>query len=124
MDTFADRFTGPDAVSALPVVADDRVLGVIGRKRLQRLGRRKFGALRAEAVMVVPPQAPNLAPDDPLWDAIDTLNGAGLDGLAVVDGGRFAGMITREAIAVVMHQRVAARGAKQGGAADPGGGLR
>ena len=78
MDTFADRFTGPDAVSALPVVVDDRVLGVIGRKRLQRLGRRKFGATRAEGVMAAPPQAPYLAPGDALWDAMDTLNGAGL----------------------------------------------
>jgi Zn-dependent protease/CBS domain-containing protein len=124
VDTFADRFTGPDAVSALPVVEDDRVLGVIGRKRLQRLGRRKFGATRAEGVMVVPPQAPNLAPGDPLWDVVDTLNASGLDGLAVVDGGRFAGMITREAVAVVMRQRVAAGAANPGGAPNPRRGQR
>jgi len=111
VDTFADRFSGPDAVSALPVVADEKVLGVIGRKRLQRLGRRRFAATRAEGVMAVPPQAPLLAPGDALWDVVDTLNGSGQDGLAVVDGGRFAGMITREGIAVVMRQRVASSAA-------------
>ena len=111
VDTFADRFSGPDAVSALPVVADEQVLGVIGRKRLQRLGRRRFAATRAEGVMAVPPQAPLLAPGDALWDVVDTLNGSGQDGLAVVDGGRFAGMITREGIAVVMRQRVASSAA-------------
>jgi Zn-dependent protease/CBS domain-containing protein len=124
VDTFADRFSGPDAVSALPVVEDGRVLGVIGKKRLQRLGRRRLGATRAEDVMVVPPQAPILAPGDPLWDVVDTLNASGLDGLAVVDGGLFAGMITREAIAVVMRQRIAAGGAKAGGGAESGGGAK
>ncbi len=107
VDTFADRFRGPDAVSALPVVEGDRVLGVIGRRRLQRLGRRKLGATRAEGAMAVPPQAPLLAPGDALWDAVNTLNDSGLDGLAVADGGRFAGMITREAVAAVIRLRVA-----------------
>ena len=32
--------------------------------------------------MAAPPQAPFLAPADALWDAVDTLNTAGLDGLA------------------------------------------
>ncbi len=108
VDTFADRFAGPDAVSALPVVEGDRVLGVIGKRRLQRLGRRRLGATRAEAVMAVPPQAPFLVAGDALWHAVDTLNQAGLDGLAVVEEGRLAGMITRETVAAVIRRRVAA----------------
>jgi Zn-dependent protease len=116
IDTFADRLQGPDAVSALPVVRGETVLGVIGRKRLQRLGRRKFGALRAEDVMAVPPLAPHLAPGDALWDAVDTLNQSGLDGLVVVDEGRLAGMITREAVATVIKQRLAS-----GAVAEPAG---
>ena len=111
IDTFADRFQGPDAVSALPVVRDETVLGVIGKKRLQRLGRRKFGTTRAEDVMAVPPQAPCLAPGDALWDSLETMNRNGLEGLAVVDDGRFAGMITREAVGAVIRQRVASRAA-------------
>ena len=34
----------------------------IGRKRLVRLGRRRFGGTRVEDVMAAPPQAPVLAP--------------------------------------------------------------
>jgi Zn-dependent protease/CBS domain-containing protein len=109
IDTFADRFQGPDAVSALPVVRDETVLGVIGRRRLQRLGRRKFGTMRAEDVMAVPPQAPYQDPGDTLWSSLETLNQNGLEGLAVVVEGRFAGMITREAVGVVIRQRIASR---------------
>jgi Zn-dependent protease/predicted transcriptional regulator len=108
VDTFADRFQGPDAVSAVPVVEDDRVVGVIGARRLKRLGRRSFGTTRAEAIMAVPPQAPILAGGDSLWDAVEVLNSIGLDGLAVAVEGRLAGMITREAVAGVIQARVAA----------------
>ena len=108
VDTFADRFAGTDAVSALPVVEGDRVLGVIGKRRLQRLGRRRLGATRAGDVMAVPPQAPFLGSGDALWSAVDILNQAGLDGLAVVEDGRLAGMVTREAVAAVIRRRVAA----------------
>jgi len=116
VDTFADRFAGPDAVSAMPVVEGDRVLGVIGKRRLQRLGRRRLGATRAEDVMAAPPQAPFLGAGDALWPAVDILNQAGLDGLAVVEDGRLAGMVTREAVAAVIRRRVAA-----GHATTPGG---
>lgn len=109
VDTFADRFQGPDAVTAIPVVEDEVVLGVIGMRRLQRLGRRKFGTVRAADVMAAPPQAPFLALRDALWDAVDTINQAGLDGMAVVDEGRFAGMVTRESIAEVIRSRLEGR---------------
>ena len=61
-------------LSCLPVVDDETVLGVIGVKRLQRLGRRKFAATRAADVMASPPQAPFLAPGDDLWDAVELMN--------------------------------------------------
>jgi Zn-dependent protease len=111
VDTFADRYQGPDAVTAVPVVEDERALGVIGAKRLRRLGRRRLGTVRAMDVMAAPPQAPFLSAGDALWDAVDTLNQAGLDGLVVVEDGRFIGIITREAVAKVIRDRVQARGA-------------
>jgi CBS domain-containing protein len=111
VDTFADRFQGPDAVPAVPVVEDERALGVIGARRLRRLGRRRFGTVRAVDVMAAPPQAPFLAAGDALWDAVDTLNQAGVEGLVVVEDGRFVGIITREALAGVVRDRVQARGA-------------
>jgi Zn-dependent protease len=111
VDTFADRYQGPDAVTAVPVVEDERALGVIGAKRLRRPSRRRLGTVRAMDVMAAPPQAPFLSAGDALWDAVDTLNQAGLDGLVVVEDGRFIGIITREAVAKVIRDRVQARGA-------------
>jgi Zn-dependent protease/CBS domain-containing protein len=109
IDTFASRFEGPDAVTAMPVVEDDVVVGVLGRKRLMRLGRRRFGGTRVDEVMAVPPRAPVLAPSDALWDAVELLNEAGLDGLAVAEGGHLAGLVTRDGLANVIRLHAASR---------------
>ncbi len=114
IDTFANRFEGPDAVTALPVVDDDLVVGVLGRKRLVRLGRRRFGKTRVDEVMAAPPQVPLLAPDDALWDAVELMNEAGLDGLAVADGGHLAGLITRDSLTDTIRLRAASRAAAGG----------
>ena len=111
VDTFASRYEGPDAVPALAVVDDERVLGIVGRKRLQRLGRRRFGSTRAADVMSVPPAAPLLAPDDALWDALDVMNAGGLEGLAVAVEGRLAGMLTRDGVAQAVRTRAQAEAA-------------
>ena len=116
VDTFADRYEGPGAVSAMPVVDDDRVLGIISRRRLQRLGRRRFGSTRAADVMASPPQTPLLAPDDPLWDALDAMNSNGLEGLAVAAEGRLAGMLTRDSVSEAVRARAAADAARTTGA--------
>lgn len=110
VDTFAGRYEGPEGVPALPVVSDDRVVGVIGLGRLRRLGRRRFGSTRAADVMASPPAAPVLEPGDSLWDAVDLMHRQGLDALAVAEGGRLAGLLTRESIGEVVRRRVAARG--------------
>lgn len=112
IDTFADRYEGPDGVPAMPVVDDDRVVGIVGRRRLQRLGRRRFGQTRAADVMAVPPQAPVLAPGDPLWDALDVMNSGGIEGLAVAVEGRLAGMLTRDSVSEAVRTRAAAEAAR------------
>jgi Zn-dependent protease/CBS domain-containing protein len=105
VDTFADRFDGEDGISALPVMEDDTVLGVIGIKRLQRLGRRRFAATRAAEVMVAPPAARFLEPREDLWTAVELMNRLGYDGLAVVEDGVFAGMVVRESIGELIMTR-------------------
>ena len=114
VDTFADRYEGPEGVPAMPVVDDDRVLGIIGRRRLQRLGRRRFGSTRAIDVMAAPPQTPVLTPDDPLWDALDAMNTGGLEGLAVAVEGRLTGMLTRDSVSEAVRLRAAAEAARSG----------
>ena len=102
VDTFADRYQGEGAMAALPVVDDGLVVGVVGVRGLQRLGRRRFAKTRAADVMAVPPQAPILAPGDPLWDAVDLMNTQGLDGLAVAIDGRLEGLLTRDSIGALV----------------------
>jgi Zn-dependent protease len=114
IDTFASRYEGEDGVSALAVVDDDRVVGVLGVRRVRRLGRRKFADTRVADVMTTPPQAPLLAPDDDLWDALDLINQSGLDGLAVAEDGRLAGMLTRRSLGNAVRTLVAARGGAAG----------
>jgi CBS domain-containing protein len=114
IDTFADRYEGPEGVPAMPVVDDDRVLGIIGRRRLQRLGRRRFGSTRAVDVMAAPPHTPVLAPEDPLWDALDVMNTGGLEGLAVAVEGRLTGMLTRDGVSEAVRLRAAGQAARSG----------
>jgi Zn-dependent protease len=120
VDTFADRFEGPDGQSCLPVVDDGQVVGVIGARRLKRLGRRRFAATRAADVMASPPAAPLLAPGDDLWTAVELMNRLGYDGLAVVDDGELAGVVTRESIGVLIARR--SGGAPTAGETGPGNG--
>ena len=114
IDTFADRFEGENGVSAMAVVDDERVVGVLGARRLQRLGRRKFASTRVADVMATPPQVPVLAPEDELWGALDLVNQSGLDGVAVAEDGRLAGMLTRRSLSAAVRDRMAAQ---QGGTA-------
>jgi len=105
IDTFADRYQGEDGISCLPVMEDETVLGVVGAKRLQRLGRRKFAATRAADVMATPPAARFLAPGEDLWAAVEMMNRLGYDGLAVVEEGALVGMVTRESIGDLLRAR-------------------
>jgi Zn-dependent protease/predicted transcriptional regulator len=114
IDTFADRYEGPEGVPAIPVVDEEQVLGIISRRRLQRLGRRRFGTTRAADVMAVPPLAPVLSPDDPLWEALDVMNNGGLEGLAVAVEGRLTGILTRDSVSDAVRTRAAAEAARAG----------
>jgi Zn-dependent protease/CBS domain-containing protein len=112
VDTFADRFEGEDRLPSLPVIDEERVVGVIGVRRLQRLGRRKFATTRAGDAMTTPPQAPFLSPDGDLWEAVDRMNQLGQEGLAVVDAdGGLVGMLTRDSVGEVVRTRSGDRAA-------------
>ncbi len=117
IDTFAERFAGEDRISCLPVVEDETVVGVIGARRLARLGRRKFAATRAADVMASPPAARFLQPGEDLWTAVEMMNRLGYEGLAVVDGGELIGMVTGEAIGELLRER-----SGEAGPVAPGGG--
>ncbi len=108
LDTFLERFGGPEGATSLPVIADDAPVGVVGMAKLRRIGRKAWATTRAAEVMVTPPAAPFLRPDDLVWTALQLLQKSGVDGLAVVEDGRVAGMLTRRAAAEAIRDRMAA----------------
>ena len=110
VDTFADRLMQGGDGSALPVVRDDEVLGVIGAGQLRRLRRGAWQTTRAEDVMIGPPSMSTLAPSDSLWSALDRLRRTGLDGLPVMEAGGFVGLVTRRLIATAIQDRAKLRG--------------
>lgn len=110
VDTFADQLIEGGDGSALPVVRDAEVVGVIGATQLRRLGRRAWPTTRAEDVMVGPPSMSSLAPTDSLWAALDRLRRTGLDGLPVMADETFIGLLTRRLVATTIQDRARLRG--------------
>ena len=112
VDVFVDRYVPDGLASTLPVVAEGQVVGVIGLDRIRRLGRRAWSTTRAEDIMARPPDAPLLHADRPLWEALDDLRRAGVDGLAVVTSDAedaLRGVLTRRGATAAIRERLARR---------------
>ena len=110
VDTFADRVLGGPEATAVTVLRDDEVVGLIGATQLRRVGRRNWSTTRAEDLMVSPPNLPLIGADDTLWSALDRLRRTNLDGLPVVEGVRLLGVITRQAIVATIQSRARVEG--------------
>jgi Zn-dependent protease len=110
VDTFAERLLESGDGSALPVLRDDEVVGLIGATQLKRLRKGAWATTRAEDLMVAPPRLPFIAARDTLWSALDRLRRTGLDGLPVVDAGALLGIVTRQGIAETIQDRAKLRG--------------
>ncbi len=104
VDTFGDEFKRDGGVS-VAVVADNRLLGLIGISQLRRLGRRAWTTTRAGDLMVTPPVLPTLTPDEALWPAVEALRRSGLDGLPVVRDADLLGVLTRRAVLATIASR-------------------
>jgi Zn-dependent protease/CBS domain-containing protein len=110
VDTFGDRLLESGEGSAMTVLRDEEILGVIGATQLRRLRRGAWPTTRAEDLMVSPPRLPFVDARDTLWSALDRLRRSGLDGLPVVDAGALLGIVTRQGIAETIQDRAKLRG--------------
>ena len=123
VDTFADQLLdGEVPTTAIPVLQDDAVVGILGVRQVRRLRPAERTTARVEDVMARPPRLPFVAPGDGLIAAVERLQRAGLDGLPVVSDAHLVGVLTRRSIGLAVQARIAARRGATAASAAPAAG--
>ena len=111
LDTFAAQVLEMPGGS-VPVVTGPDVVGVLGERQVRRVRRDRWSETRASDVMTASDGLPTIGPETNLRSAFDQLLRMGVDGLPVFEAGALVGLVTRRAVAQVIHDHtVAARGA-------------
>jgi len=105
LDTFAAQYLATGEGTSLPVMRDERLLGLIGISQLRRIRQSAWPTMRAADVNVSPPALPTLAPEDELWGALERLRRTGLDGLPVLRGSELLGVLTRRGVVNAIQSR-------------------
>lgn len=90
-----ERYVLPGARRAVPVVDDDRVVGIVTLADISRVPLERRSATRVEEIMIGPERLVTAGPGTPLQDAIDALGRGDYEQLPVVDDGRLVGLLTR-----------------------------
>ncbi|MEW5991452.1 MAG: site-2 protease family protein [Chloroflexota bacterium] len=109
VDTFAAQLLdGSVPTTAIAVIHDDEVVGILGVRQVQRLRPAELAQKRVEDVMARPPRLPIVGSSDGLVGAVERLQRSGLDGLPVVDRGRLVGVLTRRSIGLAVQARTGA----------------
>jgi Zn-dependent protease len=109
VDAFAGQILDDHVTTSVPVVSDSALVGLIGVSQLRRVARRKWADLRAVDVMVARLSLPALAEGDDLWAGLELLRRTGLDGIPVMAGPAFLGILTRRAAVAAIQARAADR---------------
>jgi CBS domain-containing protein len=105
LDTFAAVLSGPEPVSAVRVMTGERLVGLVGRRELRRVGRSAWPRTQAATAMTPADLLPAVALGDALSSALERLQAAGVEGLPVVESGQLVGILTRYGIGRLVHER-------------------
>jgi Zn-dependent protease/CBS domain-containing protein len=106
VDTLAAQLLDREStMTAVPVVHDDVVVGMLGVREIRRLRPNKWATTRVEDVMAKPPRLPIVAARDTLIAALERLQRANLDGVPVLDGETLVGVLTRRSVGQLLHDR-------------------
>ncbi len=105
LDTFAAVLSGPDSVPLVRVMAGDRFVGLVGPRELRRARRSAWQRTQASLAMLPAESLAVAAPGDGLRSAASRLWAAGVDGLPVIEGGQLVGILTRQGIGRLVHER-------------------
>ena len=105
LDTFAGQVLDGSSSMALPVTRGTELLGVIGASQLRRVRQDRWATTRAEDLMISPPALLVVSPETTIRAALVGLGRTGIDALPVMEGGIFAGLLTRRAVAAAIQGR-------------------
>ncbi len=109
LDLFAEAYLREGIGTAALVERSGQVVGVLGTGQIRRVPRRRWKEARAETAMAPIDTIPRVAPDAPLWPALESLERSGLDALIVAPGSpdEEVSLITRASVSRVIRARVA-----------------
>lgn len=110
LDTFAARVLDGSLGPALPVVRDQKLVGLVGAVQLRSVPERNWSSTRTADVMIDVADLPLVGPGESLSDGLERLRISHLDGLPVRDGATLRGVLTRRSIAVALRARADLRG--------------
>jgi len=95
----------PLGLRSLPVVADERVAGLVTLHDINQVPRDDWMARRAGDVMVPIEETKTTTPDENLWEALVRMTSEEVNQLPVVSEGRLEGMLTRAGILTFLRMR-------------------
>jgi Zn-dependent protease/CBS domain-containing protein len=110
LDTLAGSILDGTVGPALPVVADDAMVGMVGAAQVRSVPRKRWPLTRVADVMIRRESVPVATPDEDISNALERLRTSRLDGLPVLDGPTLRGVVTRRSIAAMVAARADARG--------------
>jgi Zn-dependent protease len=79
----------------LAVLVDQRVQGIVTRRNLARTAQSAWGATSLAQAMLPLSALPRIAPEDPVFDALERMEAENLDRLAVMRGETLLGILSR-----------------------------
>jgi CBS domain-containing protein len=110
VDTFASDLDEAADPGVVRVVADGRLVGILGRREIAKVPRRRWPTVRAGEAMVATASLPGLAPDEPLGPAAERLGATGATGVPVLRDGEPVGILTRFVVGRTLQERLVAAG--------------
>jgi Zn-dependent protease/predicted transcriptional regulator len=95
----------PYNLQAIPVVAHDRLVGLVTIADLRKVEQDHWATTPVEAVMTPVSELATVSPDDQLVAALDKFGTGDLPLLAVVENGSLVGVLYRESVAGYVRMR-------------------
>lgn len=95
----------PHNLQAIPVVAHDRLVGLVTIADLRKVEQDQWSTTSVDAVMTLVSDLTTVAPDEQLVAALDRFGGGDLPLLPVVDHGSLVGVLYRESVVSYVRMR-------------------